>query len=334
MRDGVGADTSSTFHMMRYGNIPQLEKPLSRLAQGVVTASAETAEQDFRMFDAVLEMGGTVFDTAHVYGQGESERTLGKWIHERGVRERVVIITKGAHPNKDGIPRVTPQDITQDLFESLERLCVETIDLYLLHRDDPRVPVDEIVDVLNEHQRAGRIRVFGGSNWSHTRIQQANAYAAARGLAPFGITSPNFSLAVQVEPPWDGCHSIGGEQGRAAREWYAATQLPIFAWSSLAGGFFSGRFRRDNLETFTDYFDALCVKSYCVEENFARLDRAQALAQAKQVSLAQIALAYVLHQPLNIFALVGCRTPDEFRANVEACSVMLSAVELDWLETG
>jgi aryl-alcohol dehydrogenase-like predicted oxidoreductase len=319
---------------MRYGHIPGLGKPVSRLVQGVLTASANTQENDFRLMDAVWELGGNTFDTAHIYGHGESERTLGKWIRERGVRDRTVIITKGAHPDDDGRARVTPEDITRDLTESMERLQVGTIDIYLLHRDNPAVPVGPIVEALNEHQRAGRVRVFGGSNWLHTRLREANEYAAVHGLMPFGSTSPNFSLAVQVVPPWEGCQSISGEGGRAAREWYTERHMPVFAWSSLAGGFFSGRFHRDNPDTFTDYFDKLCVMSYCVEANFARLDRAQEMAGIKGMTLPQIALGYVLNQPLDIFALVGSRTGDEFKANAEACAVRLSTAELAWLENG
>lgn len=319
---------------MLYAHLPHLAQPVSRLVQGVVTASASTQPTDFQLFDAVWELGGNAFDTAHVYGRGEAERTLGRWLQERGVRDRAILITKGAHPDADGRARVTPEDITHDLTESLERLQVETIDLYLLHRDDPEAPVGPIIEVLNEHQRAGRIRIFGGSNWTHTRLREANAYAAARGLMPFVVTSPNFSLAEQVTPPWAGCHSISGEAGRAAREWYAQTQMPIFAWSSLAGGFFSGRFRRDNLDSFTDYFDKLCVTSYGVEANFARLERAQTMAEAKGLTLPQIALTYVLNYPLNLFALVGCRTGAEFRVNAQACAVTLTPAELAWLENG
>src|SRR5262249_39237817 len=146
----------------------------------------------------------------------------------------------------------------------------------LLHRDDTDVPVGPLVDVLNEHQRAGHIRAFGGSNWSYQRIREANEYAKAHGLTPFAATSPNFSLAEQVQAPWEGCMSISYDE--AAKDWYRQNQMPIFAWSSLAGGFFSGRFHRDNLDSFSDYNDTLCVATYCVEKNFERLDRAQQLA--------------------------------------------------------
>ena len=121
-------------------------------------------------------------------------------------------------------------------------------------------------------------------------------------------------------------------QGEAARAYYRGTGLALFTWSSLAGGFFSGRFRRDNLESFTSYLDKLCVSSYASEANFARLERAERLAADKGLSLPQVALAYVLSQPLNIFALVGCATPEEFEQNAAALRVELTPDELAWLE--
>jgi aryl-alcohol dehydrogenase-like predicted oxidoreductase len=135
-----------------------------------------------------------------------------------------------------------------------------------------------------------------------------------------------------VKPAWPGCISIGGD--RAAREWYAANQMPLFTWSSLAGGFMTGKFRRDNLDTFTEYFDEVTVNAYCYEDNFARLDRAEELAAKKGVTLPQIALAYVLKQSLNTFALVGCLSGQEFADNAAALDVEITADEVAWLEGG
>jgi len=318
---------------MKYGQIPGVAKPVARLVQGTTMISSAEQLRSFALLDAVLALGGTTIDTAHGYGRGDVERTLGRWVRERGVRDQVVIIGKGAHPY-DGRQRVTPIDITNDLHESLERLQTDMIDLYLLHRDDPSVPVGPLVEVLNEHQRSGKIGAFGGSNWSPARIQEANDYAAAHGLTPFVASSPNFSLAEQQRVPWEGCISISGRQGQAARDWYAATRMPLFTWSSLAGGFFSGRFRRDNLASFTSSFDKNCVETYCVESNFARLERAQRLGEERSLTAAQVALAYVLSQPLEIYALVGCRSSAEFAENLAASSLRLTPAELAWLESG
>ncbi len=314
---------------MIYDYVKGIDKPISRLVQGTVMMDGKNLEKEFALLDAVFALGCNTFDTAHVYSSGGNERAVGQWVRDRGLRDKIVMLGKGAHHNSDR-KRVTPHDITSDIFDSLARFKFDYIDLYILHRDDVSIPVGPIVEVLNEHHKAGRIKAFGGSNWSHQRIQEANAYAAERGLTPFAVTSPNFSLATQFKEPWDGCISISGNQ--EARSYYQKEQIPIFAWSSLAGGFFSGRFKRDNLASFDGYFDKLCVESYCYEENFQRLDRTEDLAKQKGLSIPQIAMAYVMNQPLKVFALVGCQNADEFKANLDAMNLKLSNEELAFLE--
>lgn len=317
---------------VRYGEVAGIGKPVSRLVQGTVMLSEADLDGGFALLDAVYERGGRAFDTAHSYGNGEKERVLGSWLRARGVRDEVVILGKGAHPER-GIPRrVTPEEITADLHESLERLGVDFIDLYVLHRDDPAVPVGPIVEVLNEHHRAGLIGAFGGSNWTHERIGAANEYAAAHGLVPFAVSSPNFSLAEQFRPPWAGCISVSGPGGEGARAWYRERGMPLFTWSSLAGGFFTGRFSRTNLDSFTASLDKVCIEAYAEEPNFRRLDRARELAEERGLSIPQIATAYVLNQLDDIFALVGCASGEEFRQNDAACDLVLTPEELAWLD--
>jgi len=318
---------------MRYGHVPGIAKPISRLVQGSMMISSQDVDASFALLDAVLKLGGNAFDLAHVYGGGDVERTFGHWLRERGVRDEVVILTKGAHHNRDR-RRVTPYDITSDLHDSLARLGVDKIDLYVLHRDDPAVPVGPIVEVLNEHRNAGLIDAFGGSNWTHERIAQANAYADAHGLTPFVASSPQFSLAEMAEPPWDGCVSIGGPSEASARAFYARTGIALFTWSSLAGGFFSGRYSRTNLTTLTERQDALVRRCYCSDLSLDRLERAQAMAQAKGLTLPQVALAYSQSHPLNLFSLVGCRTRTEFADNIVALETRITDAEIAWLETG
>ena len=102
---------------MRYGTLPGLDKPVSRLIQGTVMVNSAEQERSFRLLDEVFALGCTAFDTAHVYGDGDNERTVGRWVRERGLRDRVVIIAKGAHHNADR-QRVTPFDISADLHDS------------------------------------------------------------------------------------------------------------------------------------------------------------------------------------------------------------------------
>jgi aryl-alcohol dehydrogenase-like predicted oxidoreductase len=312
---------------MKYGNVSGIEKPIARLVLGTMLVRSDS---DFKLLDEVIEMGCNTFDTAHGYAHGDSERTIGRWMSTRKNRDKVVIVTKGAHHNQDR-RRVTPFDISSDLFDSLARLETDYIDLYFLHRDDPAVAVGPIIDVLNEHLQAGRIKAFGGSNWSHTRLQEANDYAKAHGLAGFTASSPQYSLAEQIKEPWPNCISISGSAGAEARQWYLDTNMPVFSWSSLAGGFLSGRFNRNNLDSAATDLEKLAIECYGSEDNLKRLERATQLASEKQLSVPQIALSFVVNQPLNLYAIVGADTGDRYNENLTAYNVMLSADELRWL---
>jgi aryl-alcohol dehydrogenase-like predicted oxidoreductase len=316
---------------MKYGKVPGIDKQISRVVHGTIATSSKELDKSFALLDSAIEHGINTFDTAHVYGSGDNERTVGRWVNDRGIRDKIVIIGKGAHHSSDR-ERVTPWDITSDIHDSLARFKFDYIDLYLLHRDDPTQPVGPIIETLNEHLAAGRIRAIGGSNWKPQRIQAANEYAQTHGLTPFIASSPNFSLAEQYKEPWPNCISISGPAGADDREWYTKEGIALFTWSSLAGGFFSGRFNRDNLDQFETYGDKLVVHSYCGEDNFRRLDRVRELAAEKGVTVAQIALAFVLSQPANILALTAGANDDEIRANVEAGDITLSPAELDWLD--
>ena len=111
--------------------------------------------------------------------------------------------------------------VTREMDESLDRLGLEYADLYLMHRDNPAVPVGEFVDCLNGHREAGRISAYGGSNWTTARLQAANEYATAHGVPGFAASSPNFSLAHWNEPMWGGCLTAVDP---ASRAWYARTR--------------------------------------------------------------------------------------------------------------
>ncbi len=317
---------------MKYSTLPGVDKPISRLVQGTAT-DMDTSDPDacFALLDMALAHGINTFDQAHIYGAALSQ-ILGRWMQERGVRDQVVILAKGAHQSSR--PRVTPEDITADLHDALTWLQTERVEMYVLHRDNPAVPVGPIVETLNALHSEGKIGAFGGSNWSVARLQEANDYAQAHGLLPFAVSSPNFSLAAQREPPWADCLTISGPAHEADRAWYAQSGMALFPWSSLAGGFFSERFRRDNLDAMAQQggFAEVAVRCYCDEPNFQRLDRARALAAQKGGTVPQIALAFVLCQPLNIFPLISCANEAMFDANVGALDITLTPQEMAYLD--
>lgn len=275
----------------------------------------------FTLLDTALEGGSNAFDTAAVYGNGASETWLGRWIRERRIRERVILITKGAHPNASHPHRVGPQFLREDLHASLRRLRTDYVDLYLLHRDDPQVPVAEILEVLHGFVQEGKVRAIGASNWSHTRIEEANLHAKAHGLTPLTVSSPHFSLAEMYTPPWPGCLSVTGAAGASARAWYTAARMPLLAWSPLASGYLAGR------DPTRDAF----IRAYESEANRKRRKRACALAEQYGVPPVQIALAYVLSQNFEAYPVVFASSTDHLRTLLRT-RVRLTADELSWLD--
>lgn len=309
--------------------MPGSDKAVSPFFMGTMRIGLSNYEESAWLLDSALRLGVNAFDLAYVYGGGDSERAMGRWMAERGNREQVYIATKGAHPDANG-PKVNPQAIAADLAESLQRLQTDYVDAYLLHRDDPGVPVGPIVEALNEHHRAGRIRAFGGSNWTHSRIAEANAYAKEQGLVPFTISSPYFGLCEQVDNPWGpGCVSISGEEGKAARAYYQEQRMPVLAYSSLGRGMLSGRVTRDN---YRDLLDGAALKAYAHEVNFARLDRARHMAAQKGVSVPQLGLAYILSQPFAVYPIVGAANEEELAQTIASQSIRLTPEECAWLE--
>jgi len=286
---------------MKYRHFAPLGRDLSVLVLG--TALYRTADEhtSTELLDAWLELGGNVVDCGREYG--ESERTLGRWLRRSSRRDEVVVLTKGAHHDA-GRRRVTPADISADLLESLDALGTASIELYLLHRDDPSRPVGPLVEVLNEHRGAGRIGAFGASNWSTSRLEA------------FSCSSPALSLAQQNEPPWPDCISADDAGSRA---WYERTGMPVFGWSSQAAGFFAG----------VDTPDVLRV--YGSDGNRERLRRAAELGARIGHTANEVALAWALAQPFPTYPIIGPRTVDELLRSVAALEIELTPEEHRWL---
>ena len=312
---------------MIYGTIDGIPRPVSRILLG--TATIPRGGDANAWLNSIVATGVNALDTARVYG--DSEETLGRWFDACGTRDQVVLVTKGCHPFLI-MKRVTPRAIRHDLKQSLKALRTDYIDLYLLHRDDPAVPVDDIVETLNELKAAGSICAFGGSNWSHERIEAANEYAYKRGLTPFAASSPNFCLADPVGDPWGGSSlTIAGHDGTDARDWYRRTRTPVLAWSPLARGLFSGRMKSTDADRVDQYLDEYARRGYAVPDNFERLRRCEQLAAEKGVTVSQIALAWTFHQGLNLFAIVSTSSDRRMRENIAALELPLTDEECRYL---
>ena len=296
-----------------HARIPGITKTVSRLVMGV---DNQTTPEQWDVLDDFILRGGNVFDNAYVYGGGQCEQNFGMWMRARNVRDSIVLLGKGAHT-----PHCTPDGLSSQLIESLERLQTDAVDIYIMHRDNTDVPVGEFVDVLNVHKAAGRLNVFGGSNWSLERVKAANAYAKSKGLQGFSVVSNQFSLATMLSPVWAGCLSASDLEFRV---WLEQTQTVLMPWSSQARGFFV-------IGDPNDRSNEELVRCWYSDENFVRLDRARGLAASKGVTPIQVALAYVLAQPFPTVPLIGPRSISETASSWSALELELSASEVAWL---
>ncbi|MHB9032882.1 MAG: aldo/keto reductase [Anaerolineae bacterium] len=302
---------------MRYGQIESIDKPVARVVMGSMAFNPGNLPYTCAMLDYYYEQGGNCIDTAFVYA---SEVPVGQWLKLRNIRQEIALIVKGAHT-----PYCNPTDMKRQLEKSLSNLQTDYCDLYLMHRDNLDIPVGEFVECLNALKREGKVRAFGGSNWTIERLELANAYAREHGLTGFATSSPNLALARWNEPIWEGCVTASDPE---SRQWYQRSKLPLLSWSSQASGFFTGAFKPEDRSD-PRYKDV--VRSWFNEANFTRLERAQQLAARKGVGSTQMALAWVLNQPLNVFALIGPRSIEETRTSLMALQVELSDAELHWL---
>ena len=285
-----------------------------------------TKDEQFAAIDKLWDLGLYAYDCAAGYG----ERILGEYLQSRGRVEEAVILTKGCHPNFYR-QRVTPYDLLSDFYDSLAKLHREYIDIYMLHRDNPEVPVSEIIPVLDKLQKEGKIGIYGASNWSMERFREANAFAAENGMQGFRAVSPHYSLAHQVDDCWGGGLSITGPEHAEDRKWLADRQIPVFAYSAMSGGFVSGKFRSDDRDAAAAFLSEPTKKGYWADENFERLARAEKLAEQYGVSVAQIAMAWLFNQDLQVIPLQGGKSPRSFTQTLEAANMKLKPEEVKWL---
>ena len=291
-------------------------RPMSKLVIGC--DNRNTLAEGSIIWDAWTEAGGNAFDTGFVYGGGLHETVLGQWIAARGVADQVVVIGKGAHT-----PYCVPDAIGVQLDISLERLQLPRVPIYIMHRDNPAVPVGEFVDALNALHRAGKIGIFGGSNWAPDRMAAANAYAAANGLQPMRILNNNLSLAVMEKPVWNGCVT---SNTAPMLDFLTKTQTIHMSWSSQARGYFLPQDLRDRLPA--DTRPETCFGS---DANAERRRRAETLATERGVSAHNIATAWVLAQPFPSLALIGPRSPGEIVSTLPGLGLDLTMAEVEWL---
>lgn len=250
----------------------------------IVLGGAGLSDARLPFLETWYAEGGRAVDTAHVYGGGRSERTLGAFIAAHGIDD-LVLVGKACHPDASG-QRVSRAHLFADVQESLHRLGRERLDVLLLHRDDEAVPITDIMQWLDELVRTGLADAVGVSNWSLARIHAAQEHARAQGTASLAYSSPQLSAVTPSAPPWPGCRTISGDA--EARAYHAQEHAPrVLAWQPLAAGFLASEEAPQRQEA--QVFDTPANRA-------VRAELAQHAA-ANGRTLAQEALAWVLAQP-------------------------------------
>ena len=300
--------------------IDGFDKNFSKLALGCDNQTSDI--HAFAMFDYFYGAGGRVFDTAYIYNNGMGDKYLGNWINSRNVQEEIIVLGKGAHT-----PDCRPECIKPQIIESLERLNLDKIDIYCLHRDNNDIPVSEFIDALNEIKAEGLINKIGASNWKLERFKQARDFALKEDKEPFTILSNNFSLAEMIDPVWPGCVAINNN----FLEYIDQNNIILFPWSSTARGFF---IKKKEMAT-SDHFSNPSMdeekRVWHSETNLKKREICFNIAADRNVEPIEIALAYVIQSSKIIFPLIGPRTINELNSSIFATSVNLSDAEIEQL---
>jgi aryl-alcohol dehydrogenase-like predicted oxidoreductase len=304
---------------------------VSAFGLGTTTLGVENDEPGAHdQLDHFVEAGGTLFDTADVYGDGKSEEIIGRWLASRpaDITERVVLATKGRFalddsPNGAGL---SARHLTRALDASLRRLGVEAVDLYQVHAFDPWTPLEETVRTLDGFARAGKIRYWGLSNFTGWQLTKAVHLARALDAAGPVTLQPQYSLLVR-EVEWEIVPAA------------ADAGLGLLPWSPLGGGWLSGKYQRgqrpsgatrlgeDPNRGMEAYDRRGTARTWDV------IDAVQKIAEQRGVSMAEIALAWVSDRPAVASTILGARTTEQLETNLRAADLHLSPAETAALNT-
>jgi aryl-alcohol dehydrogenase-like predicted oxidoreductase len=310
---------------MDYRTLGHTGCAVSSLALGTMTFGTETDEAAaHQQLDQFVAAGGTLVDTADVYSAGVSEEIIGSWLAARpaDITGRVVLATKGrfataGEPNGVGL---SARHLTRALDGSLRRLGVGTIDLYQLHAFDAWTPLEETLRTLDGFIRSGKILYYGLSNFTGWQLTKMAHLARQLGVPGPVTLQPQYSLVVR-ETEW--------EIVPAALD----AGLGLLPWSPLAGGWLSGKYRRDQRPSGATRLGEDPGRGMeawdrrGTERTWQIIDAVQKVAEDRGVSMAEVALAWVTGRPGVTSTILGARTTGQLEANLRAADLRLSAGE-------
>jgi aryl-alcohol dehydrogenase (NADP+) len=313
---------------MDYVNLGRTGLKVSRICLGCMSYGSPQwrdwvlSEEDGRPFiRRALEMGINFFDTADMYSRGVSEEVLGRALADFTRREEVVVATKVFFPMSDG-PNdrgLSRKHITESIDASLRRLRMDYVDLYQIHRWDPTTPIEETLSALNDLVRAGKVRYLGASSMYAWQFAKALYLADLHGWTRFSSMQNHYNLVYR-------------EEEREMLPLCRAEGIGVIPWSPLARGFLAGKRRRGEEDTRRGKADSFAHDLYYQPEDFDVVDRVVALAEQRGVKPAQIALAWLLHQPGLTAPIVGATRMEHLEDAVAALEIRLDEEERKSLE--
>jgi aryl-alcohol dehydrogenase-like predicted oxidoreductase len=319
---------------MKYINIKNTDIKVSSFAFGAAAFGGIDDELAGKLFDSYREKGGNFIDTANIYGKwlpnglNNSELAIGRLLKDRGCRKDIVLGTKGAHPNMNSmnIPRLSKDEITSDLEESLKALQTDYIDIYWLHRDDPSRPVEEIMEILNSFIRAGKVRAIGCSNWSASRIQEALDHSSKKGIIAFCADQNHYNLAKVNDEVMAGAFQTSA--GEDTIKLYKENKITPIPYSSQAQGLFSKALEKDFYTN--PKYDGL-RKLYLNPITERRISAVKIISRETGYEPTQIALAYLKNQPFEVVPIISTSSIERLYSIFEAAEIKLNEKQMSSL---
>lgn len=313
--------------MNRICELQKTDLKVSRIGLGTTNAGVDWDGADaYRIFDSYLAGGGNLIDCARIYSdwlgteRGRAERVLGDWIRHRGHHEDVVIITKGGHPelNTMNINRLSRKDMEYDLDLSLRALSVDDIDIYCFHRDDKGIPVEELIEIMEDFIRAGKIRYYGCSNWTTERMAEADAYCNKKGYRGFVINEALYNYGSAGMKPYPDKTMVTADKTMLA---YHAlrTENVLTSYMSLCSAFFH------NLAANGE--ESVKNSPYYTEENLELSQRIECLMEKHDTGITQILLGFLLTRESTILPLIGAGNMEQIAAALDTFDVEFCAEE-------
>jgi aryl-alcohol dehydrogenase-like predicted oxidoreductase len=314
---------------MEYRKLGRTGLEVSQLALGTMQFGWTTDGQSaFAVMDAYVEAGGNLIDTADVYSRwadnnpgGIAEQIIGRWMKARGNRHQIVLATKVRGrmwdgPNGEGLSRA---HILRAVEGSLQRLQTDYIDLYQTHAYDEGTPIEETMRALDDLVRAGKVRYVGCSNYPAWRLVEALWASEKSGLASYVSLQPHYNLVHREEFEKDLAMVV------------STYGLGVINYSPLAGGFLTGKYRRG--QPLPDSARASRVQQrYFNDQNFDVLDRMEEIGRQHGQGIPQVALAWLLANPLVTTPIVGANNVEQLRASLQATAFRLSEDEKQSLD--